>query len=334
MIRHSLALVLVAATLPLACSKTGDSGSPPAATTAASAVPAVTKPSAATPSAAPPPSATASAAGPPVYAPRKVPAGMLNAMWIQPFEIVRDKGNGGLSYVDAMSRCIGYGKALCTDSEWARACETDPALAKIEPWTASGAGNNRFVTRGGEDSGCRARNIKEGTELSPTRAAVCCDIDIGIKTTAKNDELLTSTVRKVFAYQKAMRDKDSLALAGLYEDKVTWLGKDHTNADIVKVHEESFKKDAAQWTLFDTCTLSADHGSGDGGADVKATADCLTLYQRHGAVVVAMQRLGFGASGKLKLIGDAVTANVPSADGMMVQEKELKERVGILLLAD
>ena len=47
-----------------------------------------------------------------------------------------------------------------------------------------------------------------------------------------------------------------------------------------------------------------------------------------------MQRLVFGATGKIKLIGDAVTSSVPSSDGMMVQEKELKERVGILLLAD
>ena len=330
MLRHASTLAAVAVLGLSACTK-NESPAPDGAKATA------TPP--ATTSAAPPaakasavPTASASAAEPPIYAPKKVPGGMLNGAWVQPFEIVRDKGNMGLPYLDAMSRCIGYGKVLCSDAEWARACETDAAIAKIETWTSTGAGNGRFVTRGGEDAGCRARNIKDGTEVSPTRATVCCDYDIAIKTPGKGDELTTATVRKLFAYYRAMRDKDSLALAGLYEDKVTWLGTERTNADIIKVHEESFKKDAAQWTQFDTCTVSSDKG--DGGPDAKATVDCVTGFQRHGTVVVAMQRLVFSGAGKIKLIGDAVTANVQGSDGMVVQEKELKERVGILLLAD
>jgi hypothetical protein len=336
--RHASALILLAV-LPLGCSKSGGDNPPApsaAPSAAASATPAAlrTAPSATASAAAPAASASASAAAePPVYPPHKVGGAMYQGMWVQPFEIVRDKGNVGLSYLDAMNRCIGYGKVLCTDAEWARACESDASLAKIETWTASGVGNNRFVTRGGDEAGCRARDTKEGTDLSPTRAAVCCDPNIGIKTGTK-DALVDNTIKKLFAYQRAMRDKDSLALAGLYEDKVTWLGKERTNQDIIKVHEESFKKDPAQWTLFDTCSLAADKGASDGGADAKVTADCLTLFQRKGSVVVAMQRLVFGGEGKIKLIGDAVTANVPSPDGTIVQEKELKERVGILLSAD
>ena len=278
-------------------------------------------------------SGSAAAAEPPVYPPRKVPGGMLSGMWVQPFEIVRDKGNVGLSYLDAMNRCIAYDKVLCTDSEWARACETDEKLSKIETWTASGAGSNRFVTRGGEDSGCRARNLKDGDEKVATRATVCCDPNIAIRT-AKNEGLVSDVVKKLFQYQRAMRQKDALSLGGLYEDKVTWLGKPRTKDEIMKVHQDSFTKDPMQWTMFDTCNVVGDPGAGDGGADAKVTADCLTLFNRKGTVVVAMQRLVFGGDGKIKLIGDATTANVPAADGSMVQEKELKERVGILLSAD
>lgn len=334
MAKRALGLILVAVTLHVGCSKPDDKAPPATTAAAATAKPASAVTGAVTASAAPSASASAAAVEPPVYPPRKVPGGMLNGMWVQPFEVVRDKGNLGLSYLDAMSRCIGYGKVLCTDSEWARACDSDASLAKIETWTASGVGSNRFVTRGGDEAGCRARNVKDGAELSPTRATVCCDPNISARTTGKNDALLTTVVKKLYAYQRAMREHDALTLGGLYEDKVTWLGKERTNADIIKVHEESFKKDPTQWTTFDTCTLAASPATTDGGTDAKGTADCLTLFQRHGTVVVAMQRLVFSGNGKVQLIGDAVTANIPSADGTVVQEKELKERVGILLSAD
>ncbi len=337
MLRTTLVLVLLAASVQLGCSKDGDGGAP-ASTGAPGATGVAPKP-AATAAAAASASASAIAAAsaavePPVYPPRKVAGGMLTGMWVQPFEIVRDKGNVGLSYLDAMNRCVGYGKVLCTDSEWARACETDANLSKIETWTASGVGSNRFVTRGGDDAGCRARNVKDGDEKSPGRAAVCCDMNIAIRTTSKNDELLTGSIKKLFAYQRALRDKDGIALSGLYPATVAWLGKAYSNGDIVKVHQESFAKDPQQWTLFDTCTMASDPGSDDAGTHAKVTADCLTIFQRKGAVVVAMQRLVFGSEGKITLIGDATTANLPAADGSTVHEKELKERVGILLSAD
>lgn len=346
MARRALALILSAATFPLGCSSGSGDAPPPGATGPASAAPTT---AAAAPSAtqAPAPSASAAVAAvePPVYPPRKVPGGMLNGMWVQPFEIVRDKGNVGLSYLDAMNRCIGYGKVLCTDLEWARACDTDPALAKIETWTASGIGSNKFITRGGDEAGCRARDAKDGADLSPTRATVCCDPNIVAKSLSK-DEILTTVVRKLYAYQTAMRSRDSLTLGGLYDAKVTWLGKERTNAEIVQAHEDSFKKDPAQWTLFDTCTLAPegsaapaaapDAGAADAGAAAISTvnADCLTLFQRNGSVVVAMQRLVFNGDAKIKLIGDAVTARQPAPDGTMVEEKMTKERVGILLSAD
>ncbi len=333
--RASLSLLVALAPLLVvpACSKPSERNIGPAATTSAS--PPVTVEKSAAP--APPPAVSAApvasgSAEPPVYPPRTVPGGMYNGAWVQPFEVVRDKGNLGLSYLDAMSRCIGYSKVLCSDSSWARACATDEKLSRIETWVSTGVGSNRFVTRGGEEAGCRARNVKEGTDLSPTRAAVCCDYDIGIKQAGKADELTTGTVRKLFAYYRALRDKDALTLAGLYEDKVTWLGKERTNAEIIKVHQESFQKDPAQWTQFDTCSVAGDKG--DGGPEAKATVDCVTLFQRKGAVVVAMQRLIFSGNGKIKLIGDAETANMPAVAGATFQEKELKERVGILLQAD
>jgi hypothetical protein len=350
MLRHPLALLLAATTISFGLGCEGEKAPPPAPTAAPTgAAPAASTATATATAAAAAP--TASAAAPavdvPLYPPRKVPGGMVSGTWwVQQFEVVRDKGNLGLSYLDAMNRCMAYDKILCTDMEWARACETDAALAKIETWTASGVGSNRFVVRGGDETAaCRARDVKDGAELAPARAAVCCDPNIVARSMSK-DALLTTITRQLYAYQRAMKSRDALSLVGLYEDKVTWLGKERTNAEIIKVHQESFTKDPGQWTLFDQCTLAMDPSSagaaaaGDAGADggvdpnASATADCLTLFQRNGAVIVAMQRLVFAGSGKIKLIGDATTARATSAAGVVVEEKELKERVGILLSAD
>lgn len=328
--------------LLLGCEGSGQqpagTGSPAATTAAATA-----KVSAAASVATAPATATATTtvsadakAEPPVYPPHKVKQGMNAGVYVGPFEIVRDKGSVGVPYLDAMKRCLASNQTLCTDMQWARACEADPELAKIETWTVSGVGMNKFVVRGGE-AGCRSRDVSEGTERVPGRAAVCCDPVIGVKTSRAMDAVLSSAVKNIVKYQGALRARDTLALSGLYDDKVMFLGKQNTNADLMKMHDESFKKDPDQWTVFDTCSISieggADGGAADGGAEAKVTTDCNTLYQRNGSVVVAMQRLIWGGpSMKIQIIGDAVTARQSAPDGTVVQEG--KVRVGILLVSD
>lgn len=310
-----------------ACSKpSGSSDAPPAVTTPAT-----------TATTAPPPAATPTASArpdPPTYAPHKVSAGMVGEVWTPGFEIVRDKGNLGLSYLDAQNKCTSTGKSLCTDTEWQRACDADAELSKIETWTTTGMGDSRFVVRGGGDAACRSRDVASGADKKPDRAAVCCDRTVGIKTTNHNEAFLKISAKRILDYEAAIKNRDSLALASQYDDKVTFLGKDYANAELVKKHEAFFKQLPDQWTIFDSCTVSIDKTN---PADHKLRADCRTMFHRKGEVVVAMQRLVWGGNPtmKVQVIGDAVTTGQQQApDGTVIEEKETKERVGVLLASD
>ena len=316
----SLSLLAVAS-----CSKSGsDSASPPPAPVAVTPSATATTTVAATASVAP------TRAEPPVYAPHKVAAGLAGEVWLPSFEVVRDKGHLATSYIEAMSACTATGKSLCTDAQWTRACDTDPALAAIETWTASGVGGARFIVRGGTEAGCRGRNVADASEKQPSRAAVCCDRAVGIKTNNKNEAFLKTSEKRLLDYEAAIRARDTLTLSSLYDDKVSFLGKEYANAALLKMHEQFFQRAPDQWTVFDSCDVNIEKG-----ADVKLGANCRTLFHRNGSVVVAMQRFVWGGAPTMKLqtIGETV-AHAQAPDGTMIEEKETKERVGILLAAD
>ncbi len=317
--------LIFSAVAAAACSKPQEShGAPPVGTVAPA--PAVSATATAT--------ASAAAVEVPTYAPRKIPAGFTGDVYTQAFEIVRDKGDLGASQEAAMKRCSSAGKALCTDAQWARACEADPALAKIATWTASGVGGGRFVTRGGGDAGCRARDVVGGAESSPARAGVCCERAVSIKTGNKNAAFVIAATKRLLDYEAALRAKDELALQSLYDEKVNFGGKDRAVGDLLKLHQKDWKQFPDQWAIFDTCTVEIKKITTDKGPDSKLQGDCRTMFHRGASTYVAMQRLLWGGvPTKLQTIGDA-SARAQAPDGTAIEEREVKERVGLLLAAD
>jgi hypothetical protein len=320
-------LALVAA----GCSHSEGPASDKAAAPAQSAAPAALTTAAvkATPSAAPTASAAAAPAEVPAYAAHKVVAGSApDGTWTGPFEVSRTEGHLGLDYVKAMDQCVTEGKALCSETQWTRACEADASLAKIETWTASGMGDGRFVVRGGAGGTCSARNLAAQDASAPARGAVCCDRAIGIRTSNKNEAFLNASSQQMIDYEKALRDHDVMALASAYADNVKFLGKDYARDDLLKVHQKYFKAVPDQWTLFDTCDISIDKSQ----TDPRLQTDCKTIFGKKGKAYLAMQRfVRGGAPIKIQIIGDAdsLTTNEVAGD-----TKETKERVGVLLLTE
>lgn len=303
----------------------------PAATASAkpAATAAVTAKAAASASAAP-------SGDVPTYEAHKVPAGDApDGTWTGPFEVVRHKGALGLDYVKAMDACVQQGKSLCTDTQWQRACAADESLGKIETWTASGNPDGRFVVRGSADGGtCSSRALSEINATVPTRAAVCCDRALGIKTGNKNEAFLKASSKHMLDYEKAVRDRDALALAGVYADKVSFMGKDYERDALLKLHQSYWKAAPDQWTLFDTCDISIDKSQ----TDPRLLTDCRTIFHKGGKVFVAVQRfLRGGSPMKVQIIGDVnslVGASESGAQDTAGGAKETKERVGILLLTE
>lgn len=328
-----MSLTVLAGLSIAGCSSEAPVAKETATSPATAAVTAVASP-AVTATAAPATTATAAAtpADIPVYAGRKVPGGAdAGEVWTAGFEIMRDKGNTGLTWDKAQAVCTGAGKSLCTDTQWMRACQADAELAKIETWTASIMGDDRYVVRGGGGSGCSSRQAVSGSETKDMRAAVCCDRAVGIKTSNKNAAFLKASSEHLMGYEKAIRDRDVVALAERYDDKVMFSGKELTRDALIAEHKKDFERVPDQWALFDSCTVTINKTK---PGDQKLQSDCRILFHRNGKTVGATQRfLQGGPKMQISTIGgtSAPGSDDPSA---AADQKEGKVRIGILLTAD
>jgi hypothetical protein len=318
---------LILAVLAAACSK--PTSEPPTPTPSASAPPvaSVSAPVAS----APAPSASAAAAEPPIYPEHRLPEGRLEGgPWTVAFGIARAPGNLGLDQTAAQLQCVAAGKALCTEAQWDRACAADPELGKLETWTCSGVGGQRFIVRGGS-AGCAAREVVDVTDLRPTRAAVCCDRAVAITTTNNNRAFMRAASQQLLKYERALRDQNTVALTDIYSDPVAYGGKQYPREQILKRHAADFRAYPKQWVLFDACEVNIGHL----GAEVTLDSNCRTSFNRTGKTVVAMQKFVWGgAERRLLQVGDAVTDKAVGAAVQFEGEPEEKERVGVILQSD
>jgi hypothetical protein len=207
-------------------------------------------------------------------------------VWTPAFKIERDEGASGLGYLAAQQRCAGESMTLCTETQWERACGEDPAIGATETWTLT-VSKEGFVVRGGAN--CGARQVQRGGEASPTRATVCCDRAVGIRTGNKNDAFLKSSAKRVLDLERANNRRDVTALASLYDDPVEFLGRTYTRADLMQEAQKYFRQFPDQWLLYDTCDTRIDKGT-----EVTLVSDCVAVGHRGGEVAVVVQQIVHG----------------------------------------
>lgn len=331
MLRHAsvswVALSLGGALAVAACEeKPAESQAPATPASAASA-----KASAATTASAKPAATTLEL---PVYAAKKVPEGSNDktSPWTLAFEVERKAGNVGLAYEAAQKSCNDAGKWLCSEAQWERACKHDAALGKIETWTTTGVGGERFVVRGGE--GCSSRSVKPKADESASRGAVCCERAVAIDTDNRNLAFLRASALKLREYEKALQERDTAALSSVYDDKVAFLGKEYSKSGLISQHRKDLKKFPKQWTFFDGCTVKI----GKDGEEAVLVSDCRAVFQRAGKVRVGVQRLVRGGpKGLIQQIGNTSLKKTDAKAQIFAGfegEPETKERVGVLLLSE
>jgi len=289
--------------------------------------------------------------------------------WTSGYSIYRKPGGIGLSIAEAYSYCEGHGKALCSEVQYRRACAEEPELGKIETWTGSGdAAADQLTVVGGED--CTSKSFVAATEKKPTRAALCCDRAIGVRTEYKSADFMVATQRHVGAYENALKARDPLALQDLYHEKVIFENKVYDRDKLLEMHKKYWKAVPQQWTQFDWCRVTMQMGKdAEGGEDKQFQTDCAAMFRIGPDVHFAMQRIlkGKAAKGAAAIIyigdpgssaapagidmktaiekgfiGDAATASASasaSASGSAMAmsgapPKEKKVRVGVLMVVD
>ncbi len=231
------------------------------------------------------PAASAGGAAPGAYPVRAIAAGAdASGVWTPGYSLRRDEGDGGLAYIPAAQRCVSKGLALCTETQWSRACAVDATLGQVETWTASPSAAEGFVVRGG--STCAGRRVVDATDTSPARAATCCERAVGIKSKNTNVAFLMTSARRMLEYENALRRRDSAALRKLYDDNVQFFARPMSLDTVIKESEGYFRQFPDQWIIYDVCETSILKDGED-----KLVTDCTAVAQRKGELAVVVQQL-------------------------------------------
>jgi hypothetical protein len=256
----------------------------------------------------------AQAAGLVPYAEHTIAAGDApDGTWTPAYTIERKAGDENFDWSRALEHCTAQGRSLCSDTQWLRACAADAELGKLETWTLT-ADVPGAVVRGGP-AGCGDKKFVKVTEASPTRAAVCCQRAVAIRTENKNASFLASSSKKLLDYEVALLRHEPAPLGALYDDNVTYLGKELARDDLVKAHEQSAKDNPDLASFFDHCTVKIDND----GVAASLVADCGVVQRRGGKVSGLIQRVAYGGpASKIQYVGD------PSGT---MKKREQKERV-------
>lgn len=288
--------------------------------------------------------------------------------WTTGYSIYRKPGGVGMSILEAYAYCESHGKSLCSETQYRRACQEEPLLGQIETWTGSGdPPADELTVVGGED--CTTKQLVSTTDKKPNRSTLCCDRAVGVRTEYKSADFLVATQHHVGAYEAALKARDTLALADLYNEKVIFQNKVHDRAKLLEMHRHYWKAVPQQWTQFDYCRVTMQSGRDvEGNDDKQFQTDCAALFRVGSEVHFAMQRLIKGRSGKnaaaIIFIGDVSSSSAPSGidmkaaveKGMIVEgpsaaasggvgagagpgdastaAKEKKVRVGVLMTVD
>jgi hypothetical protein len=254
------------------------------------------------------------------YPRRSVAAGKspIGGAWTAAFTVERQAGNEGLALEYAAKFCLEQGRALCTETQWYRACIDDPKLGKLESWTLSLEGK-QSVVRGGT-AGCPSREVVAPTETKLERVAVCCDRAVAIMTTNDNESFLTSSAKRLLDYERATRRSSASQLRTLLDDTVIYGGKERKQDQVVKAFE---KAKESEWTVLDTCEVNIDKDA----SETRLVSDCQVVYHHGGAFSSDTLRLVHGGpESKLQLIG--------KPEHMSLLGGEKKERVRSFLGGD
>jgi serine/threonine-protein kinase len=257
-----------------------------------------------------PPTAQPSLAGGPP--PLNVPEGRLGktSLWFQKFRVLHRNDDTGKNFVEAQVRCSEIAMSLCTESQWARACEVHPSLSQTATWTSSADGSG-FAVRGGGN--CESRAIAAADERNAQRSGVCCDRAVGVDTKNANTSFLAATAQRLLLIERSLNQRDIDGFLALLGDGAAIDGAPRTKDGATRLLQDSFREWPDQWLLSDLCRASMQTS-----VVVKRTrwgrkkrvesstwsAECRQLRYRGSQVAVVNTQYVFGGTGKLKSIAD------------------------------
>ena len=200
-----------------------------------------------------------------------VPAGQapLTSMFVPAFEVAREEGDGDATFSSAISACERRRMALCTESQWLRACEVEPALGREPSWTMT-ATDGAVALRGG--GGCSSRGEAFADTKAVERIGVCCSRSVSVRSTNTNAAFLTTTASKVLSIERSVNAANGLELAEMSMPTLNLFGKIMEKEQIVSTTAWIGRSGTF---YFDSCDVEiSDHG-----VERRWTADCTGILK-------------------------------------------------------
>jgi hypothetical protein len=209
--------------------------------------------------------------------------------WLPAFRMTRRSVDTDESYLAAQAGCGARNMALCTDSQWQRACRSRPAIASVPTWTATGSTKGGFVVRGG-GQGCSAERIVAPATHDAGRAGFCCTRVVGVRGDAA---LRQRAADKLLRVEKAFTVGPSELIESLVAETVEYRGETLVREVFVRRDGKMFQLEPAGWILHDVCDVTAT------STEQGWTADCNCVVQQGRLLGHWMRRYVFSASGHI-----------------------------------
>lgn len=184
---------------------------------------------------------------------RNITAGPVGDSYIGAFRVLVREGAVGLDFASASRHCADAGMALCTESQWARACESFPEIARVPSWTSTVAEDGVVVRGGGQ---CTTTGVGAPDEADASRYGLCCERAIAMTTSNLQKQYLSTTAQRVLLVERAMNQRNVPALLELSQDRVVIDGQTKTQAQLKKMLESDFRTAPDLVVLNDVCNAT------------------------------------------------------------------------------
>ncbi len=235
--------------------------------------------------------------------------------WLDEFRVQRLDGAMGKSLAGSQALCAQSGLSLCTEAQWARACELYPDFGRMSAWTVS-AHPSGFVVRGG--ASCAVRAVALGTKGTPDRGALCCEREVALRSGNMNRTWLKATAKRLVGVEATLNRRDTSQFGSLVSEMVDVDEKLLRREELRKQLEDSFTQFPKQWFVIDTCSVSVrvTKKKAKGPTRLKKgvpkrfrenaawLAECEELRYRDKAFTSVTVEYVFGGSGRLQSVRD------------------------------
>ncbi len=206
----------------------------------------------------------------------------LSRVWLPQYSFLREDGDQDRSLLDAEAACQAKAMALCTESQWTRACAVNPDLATLSSWTSTLTEKGSVVRGGAAGDGppsCTSRDVVAPDTHDAHRIGVCCSRAVGISSQIESAAFLQTTSRKLLEFENAFNAADVHGIALLVDDPMILFVRSQTRDQVADYF--GWKAREGQFHVHDVCEVQmVKRDDGDGWA-----GDCVVASLGRGGVV-------------------------------------------------